>query len=951
MKNKNTKTKITVATLTTLLIITTILTSSTFIIPSTSGQVGIDWNTINWVLIDEDENESGGENWRDVIAAYAANDANYLYLKLKTVDPPKFPTSKDDRDDDKYRWFLDFDGNMYWQGNVLYEAEYLISVQDKDDNGMGEMYLLFDSDNDSEFDDEQWVTIVVNSTDGGFRINGYQLEIYINWSKIGGMPSVLWLSWCTDRSDNNLNQCPATDRAETAYGVVIRLGSISGYKWEDLDMDGSWDSGNEPPIQGWEIHLQSDAMSWEAYTDESGYYQFIALPEGTYIVSETIPNGWIQTYPGNNSYIVQISSGENITGKDFGNFESMASLSIRKTANATQAHVGEEIVYSFNITNTGNVPLLIENVTDNVIGSIMINQTLEPSHWIIVNATYTVKESNPDPLVNTATVYATYNSSTLSASDTWIIDILHPSIMVEKTANATEAYIGDAIQYKINVTNTGDCNLYNVNVSDSLFGNLLTNRILEPKQSIIFTKTYITENERQLTNTANASGIDPLGMRVYDEDSWTVNVSPPPPITATVTFNATGLGPDASEKIVLTVDGTSYTFSQLPLTFEWAVGSPHNFSWSSPVEVTSGKCYLWTSTSGLSGLQNGEIIVPTEGGNITGNYKSQYYLTVISPYGNPTPSSGWFDAGIEINASVTSPWPDGAVGIRHVCTGWTGTGSVPTSGTETSVTFTINEPSSITWNWKTQYLLTVGTNPPGLSPQPTRNPPGEAGPANSWWYDNSTSVTLTAQQVEGYEFNSWSVNNVNQGINVNPVTVIMDAPKTATAHYSTITPPPPPPPPPPTTATVTFSQEGIGLDSNRTVLTVDGLNYTVSQLPVTFTWNVGSSHSFNWADPVDTTTYGKRYAWNSTKGLSTLKSGTVTVPFGGGFVNATYKVQYYLEVSSEYGDTSTPSGWYDAGANITVTVTSPVQGPIGTRYVCIGWNGTGSVPSTGNETA
>ncbi|MEM2947794.1 MAG: hypothetical protein QXN96_06130, partial [Candidatus Bathyarchaeia archaeon] len=112
------------------------------VISSTSGQVGIDWNRINWVLIDEDENESGGENWRDVIAAYAAYDANYLYLKLKTVEPPKFPTSKNDRDDDKYRWFLDFDGNMYWQGNVLYEAEYLISVQDKDDNGIGEMYLL-----------------------------------------------------------------------------------------------------------------------------------------------------------------------------------------------------------------------------------------------------------------------------------------------------------------------------------------------------------------------------------------------------------------------------------------------------------------------------------------------------------------------------------------------------------------------------------------------------------------------------------------------------------------------------------------------------------------------------------------------------------------------------------------------------------------------------------------
>lgn len=44
---------------------------------------------------------------------------------------------------------------MYWQGGVLYKAEYLISIQDKNDDEIGEFYLLYDSDNDSNFDDEQ----------------------------------------------------------------------------------------------------------------------------------------------------------------------------------------------------------------------------------------------------------------------------------------------------------------------------------------------------------------------------------------------------------------------------------------------------------------------------------------------------------------------------------------------------------------------------------------------------------------------------------------------------------------------------------------------------------------------------------------------------------------------------------------------------------------------------
>lgn len=56
-------------------------------------------------------------------------------------------------------------------------------------------------------------------------------------------------------------------------------------------------------------------------------------------------------------------------------------------------------------------------------------------------------------------------------------------------------------------------------------------------------------------------------------------------------------------------------------------------------------------------------------------------------------------------------------GVRYVCTGWTGTGSVPASGTGTNVTFAITEDSTLTWNWKTQVLVSVsvtgGTGEPG----------------------------------------------------------------------------------------------------------------------------------------------------------------------------------------------------------------------------------------------
>jgi len=78
----------------------------------------------------------------------------------------------------------------------------------------------------------------------------------------------------------------------------------------------------------------------------------------------------------------------------------------------------------------------------------------------------------------------------------------------------------------------------------------------------------------------------------------------------------------------------------------------------------------------------------------------------------------------------------------------------------------------------------VLTNPSGLSPQPTRNPSGEAGPANSWWYDASTSVSLGAQPVSGYTFQYWKVDSVPQGNGINGIAVAMNAPHTAEAYYS-----------------------------------------------------------------------------------------------------------------------------------------------------------------------
>jgi len=237
-----------------------------------------------------------------------------------------------------------------------------------------------------------------------------------------------------------------------------------------------------------------------------------------------------------------------------------------------------------------------------------------------------------------------------------------------------------------------------------------------------------------------------------------------------VTFSQTGVGSDFTSTIV-TVDSGQHNITDLPYHTWWDSASVHTFAYQSPLIVTQyAKQYVWASTTGLSSSQTGSLTVATSG-SVTGNYKSQYYLTVNSLYDSPSPASGWLDSGTTVNANVASP-ATGSPGTQYVCTGWTGAGSVPPSGSGTSVSFTITQDSSLTWNWKTQYYLTVQTDPNGI-----------ATIAGMGWYDEPASVSLTAPTVQNYTFSYWDVDGPSQGNGVNPINVMMIEAHTATAHY------------------------------------------------------------------------------------------------------------------------------------------------------------------------
>jgi PKD repeat protein len=273
----------------------------------------------------------------------------------------------------------------------------------------------------------------------------------------------------------------------------------------------------------------------------------------------------------------------------------------------------------------------------------------------------------------------------------------------------------------------------------------------------------------------------------------------PPVMKYQLTVRTSGLG----TYVTNVYNGTTLLGSATdatPYTGLFEEGSLILLNIDSPI-TDGSKRFVFTQWSGdATGSNRPVSVIMTSAKDITANYKTQYQITVTA---NPSGALGgtfkvtYTQCGTTyMNVEKTTPWTE------WVDTDTTVTTSAPqdiiniSPGTrykfdhcDPSSSVTMDQAKTITLVYRLQYLLTVVTDPTGLTPQPTRNPAGEADPANGWWYDASTSVTLTAQSVTGYNFNYWDVNGVSQGTGANPITVHMNATYTATAHYTQVAPP------------------------------------------------------------------------------------------------------------------------------------------------------------------
>jgi uncharacterized repeat protein (TIGR01451 family) len=217
-------------------------------------------------------------------------------------------------------------------------------------------------------------------------------------------------------------------------------------------------------------------------------------------------------------------------------------IALAKDASADQVNAGDNITYTFTVTNKGNTPLSGIALSDNMVDEISPpsgddgNGLLDMGETWVYTANYTASQDDPDLLVNTANVSGVDAlEKIVTASANASVAILRPCIFLHKIGNPSEVRVGDNITYIFKVTNTGNTPLADISVTDDHLGNISYymgdnngNGLLDIGETWFFRAVYTTcsEDPSPLVNTAIATGTDFLLHEVSAECSAGVIIMP-----------------------------------------------------------------------------------------------------------------------------------------------------------------------------------------------------------------------------------------------------------------------------------------------------------------------------------------------------------------------------------------------------------------------------------------
>ena len=598
--------------------------------------------------------------------------------------------------------------------------------------------------------------------------------------------------WTTDSTYNNL--VTSYHQGETIYFKAIGLKTSKYYRFMfktpsgDKIYVGDWTTGvetltgsytlpSDAETGSWKLHVReaSDAFgTWEHHYVDTCYFEVTPAPPPPpkyYLTVKTDPEG-IVTIPGEGWY--------------------NASTYVNLTALDLVAGPADNIRYRFDYWDVDGVSQgagvtditvfmdANHTATAHYIAQYYLNMTSNPPDatvpagegWYDANTTVSIFAPEYVSIVAGASRYRFDGWTTTDMSE--ISDPSSPSttVYLDKPKTVTANYVR---QFGITFEQAG--------VDSDYTGTILTVDGNNYDYGSLPVSFWWDEGSTHTFAYHSPLVVDPNAKRyiwesttgLSDKQSDTITVTTNGTITGNyktqyqITFDQIGLDSSATGTVV-TVNGNPLDYNSFPFSQWLDEGTSVTYSYESIVSSSvQGKRF---SLSYVTGPTSPFTVDEPE--TVVGNYITQYYLTVTSPFGVPS-GEGWYDAGTTAYAGLDTNLVDHGNGTRRIFVNWSG----DASGTNyaQSDPIIMNAPKEAIANWQTQYYLTVQVDPSGIT-----TILGEG------WYNESETVTLTAPDVAGYQFNYWDVDGVSQGAGVNPITVNMDAPHTATAHYTVITP-------------------------------------------------------------------------------------------------------------------------------------------------------------------
>lgn len=224
-------------------------------------------------------------------------------------------------------------------------------------------------------------------------------------------------------------------------------------------------------------------------------------------------------------------------------------IALSAQANPASVHDYDVVIYTYEVTNTGNTALANVLVNDDKTGEATYqsgdlngNRRLDIDETWIFTTSYEISDEDESLFTNAATASAlgvvgpgmfAASPKKVTAQASTTISILRPAITLTKTANTDEAQLGDEISYTYVVTNIGNTWLSNVVVNDDKAGEAIyqsgdtdNDGRLDVNETWTLTASYtVTEEDTNpLVNVATASGIDSLGKQVTAQANASVTV-------------------------------------------------------------------------------------------------------------------------------------------------------------------------------------------------------------------------------------------------------------------------------------------------------------------------------------------------------------------------------------------------------------------------------------------